>query len=179
MKKIAPFIFALGIIISIIGGAKIPADNSTWPDSLPFAIVGAVVALVGLFFWRQSMERTRQVSRKAAIGGKDPLDYMRDIQAPLRDLSNDLRSLSGEQICARVDEILDGYVTPLVDSRKVLSDTFGLVHATEILVPLAYGERMLNRVWSAAADGYPAEVELVFPEVLQAFAEAAAHCQDS
>ena len=44
----------------------------------------------------------------------------------------------------------------------------------EILVTLAFGERMMNRVWSAAADGHLPEATASLNESTDAFIEAAA-----
>ena len=53
------------------------------------------------------------------------------------------------------------------------NDLIGMSHGAEILVATAYGERMLNRVWSAAADGYLEEARSSFREASSAFDEAA------
>ena len=42
----------------------------------------------------------------------------------------------------------------------------------QILVTMAYGERMLNRAWSASADGHIQEARGCIPEALAAFEEA-------
>ena len=44
----------------------------------------------------------------------------------------------------------------------------------EVLVVVAYGERMLNRVWSAAGDEHLLEARTCLPEAQEAFAEAVA-----
>ena len=66
----------------------------------------------------------------------------------------------------------DGFVTPLADGRQRFVDRFGLAGGSEVLNATAFGERMLNRVWSAAADGHLEEACSSYREAVEAFAQA-------
>ena len=45
----------------------------------------------------------------------------------------------------------------IVGSKQNINNELGMSEAAEILIAFAYCERMLNRVWSAAADGHRTE----------------------
>ena len=72
----------------------------------------------------------------------------------------------------RVDALLDDYVLPMGESRQQFIDRYGMEKGAELLVTLAFGERMLNRVWSAAADGHLPEAVSSLEESAEAFEEA-------
>jgi hypothetical protein len=56
--------------------------------------------------------------------------------------------------------------------RRKIIDRLGMSKGSEILVVVAYGERMLNRVWSAASDGHLPEARSSYPEARAAFHQA-------
>jgi hypothetical protein len=170
---IPPVLFGLGIMIAISGGAKVPEKVGEWPDSVPIFIVGAVIATIGLLMWRaaKAEERKALASGQGADGG-DPFAFLEDAQAPLATLAEDIGSLAPEVICERVDALLLQYILPLAEVRQRVIDRVGMDKGAEILVTVAYGERMLNRTWSAAGDGHLPEARSVYPDAVSALAEA-------
>jgi hypothetical protein len=79
---------------------------------------------------------------------------------------------SETQICVEVDKILNTLVLPFAEVRQTIIDMFGMSQGANLLVVVAYGERNLNRVWSAASDGHLPEARSVLPDVISAFEEA-------
>jgi hypothetical protein len=49
---------------------------------------------------------------------------------------------------------------------------FGMAKGAEILVTVAHGERILNRVWSAASDDHLPEAVKCYDEAFSALQEA-------
>ena len=92
----------------------------------------------------------------------------------LRELGDSIDSLDGNAITERVEKILEHTVLPFAEARQKLFDRLGMRAGADLLVTAAYGERMLNRTWSAAADGHLVEARSSFREATQAFDEAAA-----
>jgi hypothetical protein len=183
MKTAGFLIFVVGIIIAISAGAKLPAEaaadgasSSRFPDTLGAFVGGAVVCVVGLTLWWKVVLEEREAARTAS-GGDDstanPVTILEQLQQSLESVLNDLDSLAETDLQLRVDTAIDNHVTPLAESRHQIVDRFGMSHGAEILVATAYGERMLNRVWSAAADGYLDEARSSFREASNAFDEAA------
>ena len=74
-----------------------------------------------------------------------------------------------EAINQRADELLETWVLPFAEVRQTIIQRFGMEEGADVLVTVAYGERMLNRVWSASADGHPQEARACLPEAIAAF----------
>lgn len=165
-------LFVLGIGATIIGGAKAPFEGQTWPDTLPLFLGGALVTIIGLVLWRKS---DAALKASGSVGGpddKDPVDLLQALQVPLEALRGELESLDTSQITARVDTLLDEFILPMGEGRQRFIDRYGMDKGAEILVTLAYAERMINRVWSAAADGHHPEATASYIESADAFNEA-------
>ena len=172
MKAVWPVIFGLGIILAISGGAQMPAEGQQWPDTVPLFLVGVVVSIAGLIGWRR-VRSQHAASPDSSVPGMDPFVLLETLLPPARALCDDLETSSAERLCGRVDALLEEYVHPLAEVRQGIVDQLGMEKGAEVLVVQAYGERMLNRVWSAASDGHLPEARSVYPDALQAFEEAA------
>jgi len=170
-QTVAFGIFSVGIIICILGGAKVPAAGTDWPDTLGLFSVGAVISIVGLFLWRKVVAIANAEETKSQ-DSKDPATILQEMAEPLDRLSSEIGEMDADTITKRIDEILDTYVLPFAEVRQRIINKLGMEKGAEILVVVAYGERMLNRVWSAAADGHTVEASSCFPEAHEAFAEA-------
>ena len=83
-----------------------------------------------------------------------------------------IETLDPEALTERVDSLLNEFVLPFAQVRQVLVDRLGMEKGAETLVIVAFGERLLNRVWTAAADGHLPEARACFPEAYDAFVEA-------
>jgi hypothetical protein len=184
MKTAGFVIFVFGIIVAISAGAKLPVESvdgtsSRFPDTLGAFAGGAVVCVIGLTLWWKVVLEERRAARTAAGGDEsaadtNPVTIIQQLQQSLNSILDDLDSLAESDLQLRIDTTIDNHVTPLAESRHRIIDRFGMSHGAEILVATAYGERMLNRVWSAAADGYLEEARSSFREASSAFDEAAA-----
>ena len=187
--KIAGFlIFILGVMIGITAAAKLsPAklaaeeaaatELSRWPNTVPMFGLGVVVSAVGLGLWWSAVLGERAKARAAGEGKGEgsvlgPVQLVAQIQQPLKDLAADIATLDGPGLCQRVEALNDGFVIPLADGRQRFVDRFGLAGGSEVLNETAFGERMLNRVWSAAADGHLEEARSSFAEAVEAFTQA-------
>ena len=168
-----PILFGAGILVAIAGAAKLPQDGMTWPDTFHIFLLGALVSGIGIFLWRQAKAQERAANIKNdESGGTNPFERLEKCIAPLSALEATLVNIEGEPLCKKVDEILEDYVLPIAESRQKVIDTMGMDRGAELLVLLSYGERMLNRTWSAAADEHTPEAHASFVEAVAAFREA-------
>ena len=97
---------------------------------------------------------------------------MEKLVPALKELDQKFMSLSLKQVQDEVDKILDNFIIPFADVRKEIVNILGMSKGSNILITVAYGERMLNRVWSAASDGHLQEAQNVFPEARDALIQA-------
>lgn len=171
---IAGFVlFAIGVVVAIVGGAKSPAEGSDWPDTMWVFFVGVTVAVIGLVLWRlHERSKARALARGELGDQADAGQLLRDLQAPLDALAAEIGTLPPAQITQRVDGLLNTYVLPFAEVRQQMVTRFGMERGAEILVTVAFGERLLNRVWSAAGDDHAPEARSCFPEAHHAFKEA-------
>ena len=88
-------------------------------------------------------------------------------------LKEEASTLDTEALCDRVDSILQEYVIPFAMARHKVVEKLGMDKGAELLVVVAYGERMLNRAWSAAADQHAPESVASIEEACEAFQELA------
>ncbi len=155
-----------------LGGTKERIGG--WPDSLPVFLVGFLLALFGLFQWRSAVQAEAAAQAdKEGTDSSNPFALLAKMQGPLQQLQEDIGDLDEQQVCDRVDTILNHYVLPFAEVRRGVIDRLGMELGAEVLVIIAYGERMLNRVWSAASDGHLPEATSVLPDAVDALAEAA------
>ena len=167
-------LFGAGVGATIISGAKAPLDKETWPTTLPVFLAAGVVAAVGIFLWRKALAAQKAQGNLGASDAKDPVLLLQGLIEPLKTLRKDAPHMDTDSLVTRVDALLDQYVLPMGEERQGFIDRFGMEKGAEILVTLAFGERMMNRVWSAAADGHLPEATASLNESTDAFIEAAA-----
>jgi hypothetical protein len=151
---------------AISGAAKLPtalpegvkpAFLDRFPDTLPEFSIAFIATVVGLAIWWKDVFAQRKAN-----------------QDNDSELAGKIDDLDGDAITARVEQILEHTVLPFAEARQKLFDRLGMRAGADLLVTAAYGERMLNRSWSAAADGHLVEARSSFREATQAFDEAAA-----
>ncbi|MBT6176995.1 MAG: hypothetical protein HOI23_07080 [Deltaproteobacteria bacterium] len=171
-RSFGPYIFAAGILVAIAGSAKLPLERGQFPDTLPVFIVGAVAAAIGIYLWRRQI-KIEQDQPDNDPNAVNPFERLESIQAPLADLGSDANGLTTAQLCDRVDAILQEYVVPFAIARNKVVEKLGMDKGAELLVVVAYGERMLNRAWSAAADEHAPESISSILEAIEAFKEVA------
>lgn len=79
---------------------------------------------------------------------------------------------SGEQLREWIDEQLRPDLRRFADARESMVHLYGLQTYADIMSNFAAGERYINRVWSASADGYESEAATYLEKAAGQFAEA-------
>lgn len=70
-----------------------------------------------------------------------------------------------------IDEVLVEDLREFAEARESITHLHGLEAYADVMSSFATGERYLNRVWSASADGYVDEVALYMPQVHTQFSD--------
>ena len=145
-----------------------------FPDTLPEFFVGAAVAIFGLVLWCAGGRPVTDLSevKDGTADPADPLVILQRLQQPLGKLAAEFDDLQPESQLEALDDLNERFVMPLVESRQRVIDQLGMSAGAEVLVTAAVGERMLNRVWSATADGHQPEARVSLGEAVHAFREA-------
>lgn len=183
MRILAYILFGGGIMAAISGAAKLPAaipEGTTptfldrFPDTLPEFTIAFIATVVGLIIWWKDVFAQRKANQAAESDESNPLTILASLAPQLSDLAERIDNLDSNAIITQVEHILEHTVLPFAEARQKLFDRLGMRAGADLLVTAAYGERMLNRTWSAAADGHLVEARSSFREAAQAFDEAAA-----
>lgn len=173
MRTLAYTSFALGIGLAISGAAKLPDEAATLPSTWWIFAIGSLLAAAGVALWRFADAGGAATAAETKDAGKaDPVTLLRSLLQPAAKLENEIDILPANEVERRVDNLLEDFVLPFAEVRRQIIDRFGMSAGAEILVTMAVGERMLNRTWSAAADGHMPEARASYPESVRAFEEA-------
>jgi len=150
----ASAVYVLGVMVAISAAAKVPDKGTSWPDTLPLFAGGIAVSLAGLVAWRVLLR-----GRRGGAGGDSQsvgqiFTQIQDARREARAIDEDWDRLDGDSVRKRLDCILLEFTTPVVENRDQLIRRYGMRQGAELILQLSLGERNLNRVWSAAADGH-------------------------
>jgi hypothetical protein len=171
MKAFACSLFGVGLLVAISGGAKMPDAGLRWPSTLPISIAGAIAAIAGVVLWHR--QQRASAAAPAGHADTDPFALLAALLPKLQALGARAAALPAGELCGAVDTLLEGYVLPFTEARQRVTARLGMRAGAELLVTAAYGERMLNRVWSAASDGHLPEALACLSEAIAAFEAAA------
>lgn len=166
MKKIGYFLLAAGFL----GGAFATSLDVQNVDWTVFAI-SATAALVGLIVVKQ---QASAAARSDTVLELNRGELRESIQNIVRDL-NELNSSElqhGSPLREKIDLELRTDLRRFADARESMVHLFGLQAYADIMSSFAAGERYVNRVWSASADGYDAEATAYLKKAAAQFAEA-------
>lgn len=162
----------LGMIIAaFLAGAflaSLHARDIDWPLFLPVLAVGALGVILLKRAQRAAasssevMDENRQVLEKCLeriVGELDGMDGDRDAIPPY-------------ELRFEIDRRFRDDLMRFADARMTLAHLFGLQKYADIMSHFAAGERYLNRVWSASADGYRDEALTYIGKARQQFHDA-------
>jgi len=166
MKNFGYFLVAAGFM----GGAfatSLDVQNVNW--ALFAGTAGA--ALVGLVIFK------RQLS--ALARSEEVLEGNRvELRESIANVVNDLGDIisgeltQGAVLRDRIDLKLREDLRRFADARESMVHLFGLQVYADIMSNFAAGERYINRVWSASADGYDEEANTYLKKAAGQFEEA-------
>jgi len=163
----------LMIVIGFIAGALLSVVDELevqWGFFVCALIVGAIgVVLV------QSGKRQHTKSEEKLTSN------IQNIQASLSRIAENITQLNTAKgsintydMRGRIDELFGDDLAVFVQARESISHLYGLQAYADIMSYFASGERYLNRIWSASADGYIDEVNIYLDKAQQQFADALA-----
>lgn len=149
----------------------LPVD-AKWPATTTMWVLFAFVAGVGVVFWRHGVKQQAKAGLEDVADDENPFALLERLLPAARELGEQIGALEVSEVPGRVEALLETYVIPFAFVRQKVIDRLGMRAGSEILVMVAYGERMLNRVFSAAADGHLPEAVASYPGALAALEEA-------
>ena len=169
IKNIGIGLFTLGCMGAITAGAKIPAANETYPDTLTPFILFFSLAVVGVVMWHKSERQlvTDNLATRKDNVDANPLLVLKSKIANVQKIVASAQSAELLDLCNQLDDFQENVIIPFIECRKEVMDILGQQEGARVLLNFAYAERMLNRAWSAASDGHR-------PEAVSSLKESAA-----
>ena len=166
MKKIAYLLIAAGFLLGAYATA-LDVQSVNWNL---FAIA-AIAAVLGIIIAKR---QDSAVARSDSVLEANRNELNGSISNIVRDLGEmiDGTTAKGDQLRDWIDDTLRADLRRFVDARSSMVHLFGLQTYADIMSNFAAGERYINRVWSASADGYDGEARKYLGRAAEVFKDA-------
>jgi len=173
MSRLGSVLVALGFLSAAYMASLDPLQVH-WPVFLPPVLAG----FLGVYLRRRAAMQHAQSDHVLASNRANIEQSLARIVAGLEQLDAGKQELPPHLARFEIDRRFRGDLTAFADARDSLSHMYGLQAYADIMSAFAAGERYLNRVWSASADGYVDEVREYIGRALSMFREAQATLDD-
>jgi hypothetical protein len=152
MKNIGYLLLAGGFVIAAYSTA-LDTVVTNWNLFVP----AALASMAGVYaIKRHDLGQAR--SEHVLTANRAELnESLRNIVTNLAILNEAGHSISTENLRAEIDSRLRDDLRRFADARESLVHLFGLQAYANVMSDFAAGERYVNRVWTASADGYDGE----------------------
>ena len=166
MKQLAYLLLTAGFLV----GAYATALDVVSVDWTIFGIA-ALAAATGVVIAKRE---DRAVARSGAVLETNRGHLNEALANVVRDLAEMTggEPLRGNALRDRIDARLRPDLRRFADARESMVHLYGLQTYADIMSEFAAGERYINRVWSAAADGYDDEAGTYLLRAAEQFREA-------
>ena len=155
--------FLAGALFAVLD--KLDVQWGIFSAALALGAAGIVVLRLG--------ERHESRSQgKLALNMQDIETSLQSIVENITRLNAEKTSINPYDVRHRIDECFPEPITSFVDAREGIAEIYGLQAYADVMSYFAAGERYLNRVWSASADGYINEVNAYLDKAQVQFTEA-------
>ncbi len=166
MKNLGYLLLAGGFLAGAFA-TSLDVQNVNW-TMFAFAAFAAIVGLI--VFKRQESAH----ARSDAVLENNRGELRESIDNIVRDLGEIAgdAAATGAALRQAIDLKLRTDLRRFADARESMIHLFGLQTYADIMSSFAAGERYVNRVWSASADGYDHEAATYLVKAADQFADA-------
>ena len=160
--------FLVGALTAVLEELAVPWRNFT---------IALLVGVVGIAIVRVSAHREARAEGKLASNMRTLADSMARIVERLGWLDRRKEEFDPYAIRHQIDQLFPDDLNAFVEARKTIAHVYGLEAYADVMNYFAAGERYLNRMWSASADGYIDEVHAYLGKAHEQFVGALAQVQ--
>lgn len=173
MKTIGFLMVTVGFLAAAL--ASVVDENVVrWLWYVPALVVG----VAGVAAIRINNARQHKTEHHVAAKIETVDSSLERIAANISKLNAEKQSINTYDMRHRIDELFIDDLEMFVDARESIAHRYGLAAYGEIMSAFAAGERYLNRVWSASADGYIDEVNTYLERAQEQFGESLKKLRD-
>ena len=137
-----------------------------------YFIVSVLAGSVGIGFVHFGERKQSRSEEKLATNIKSIEDSLSRVVENIKQLNREKKSIDTYDVRHRIDELFIDDLEMSVDARESIGHRYSLAAYGEIMSTFAAGERYLNRVWSASADGYIDEVSAYLDKAQEQFVDS-------
>ena len=166
MKNIAYALLTAGFLY----GTYVAALDEKIVDWNLFAYA-AVAAIAGVLLAKRASAAESRSGEVLENNRNELNESIANIVARLNEITT-REAETGEQLREWIDTRLRNDLRRFAEARESMVHLYGLQTYADIMSAFAAGERYLNRVWSASADGYADEAREYIGRALVQFREA-------
>lgn len=145
------------VVVGFLGGAfatSLDIQNVGWP----LFILSAGAAVFGLIIYKRQIGALARSEEVLEVNRLELRESIANVVENLREI-NEGELTRGAVLRDRIDLKLREDLRRFADARESMVHLFGLQTYADIMSNFATGERYINRVWSASADGYDDEAD--------------------
>lgn len=146
--------YVLLIAAFLVGAYSTALDTqaTNWLMFVPAAVVG----IAGVFLIKRHARGAARTETVLTANRMDLTDSLNNIVRELDEIAA-ARDVPVGQLREEIDRRLREDLRRFADARESMVHLFGLQVYADIMSDFAAGERYVNRVWSASADGFENE----------------------
>lgn len=152
MNKIGYLLLAGGFLVGAYSTA-LDIDATNWMLFLP----AAIVAIAGVIMIKKEASGVATSESVLTANRNELTESLKNLVRNLDQIVSAGDTISTDSIRTEIDERLREDLRRFADARQSLVHLFNLQTYADIMSEFAAGERYVNRVWSASADGYNGE----------------------
>ncbi|NQT03646.1 MAG: hypothetical protein HQ580_16575, partial [Planctomycetes bacterium] len=130
------------------------------------------LGIAGVVLIRVDIARHSKTEHHVASRIETVESSLEKIATNINKLNTDKHSINTYDMRHRIDELFVDDLAMFVDARESIAHRYGLAAYGEVMSTFAAGERYLNRVWSASADGYIDEVNAYLEKAREQFVDS-------
>ena len=167
MKAIGFLLLTGGFLLAAYSTA-LDTDATAWALFIPAALIG--IAGVGVI---KHDARGEARSESVLSANRNELtESLGNIVKGLDDIVSRKDSIGIDTLRDEIDRLLRADLRRFADARESMIHLYGMQTYADIMSEFASGERYVNRVWSASADGYVDEAHAYLDRARSQFQHA-------
>lgn len=159
------------IVLGFLGGAYVSvldAERIDWTTMGAALLLGLIGVMMVQWAQRGRAKEAGRIARNIAVIESS----LESIVEKVGMLDADKEQIHPYDFSRKIDEMLMDDLNAFVDARETIGHAYNLQAYANVMSHFAAGERYLNRVWSASADGYIDEVHAYIGRALEQFKDA-------
>ncbi len=167
MKALGYGLIAVSFLASSLVATRQTVEIQ-WTWFVPLLLLG----VVGIALVRSATRQAATAVEQVAANISTIHDSLHSVVKKVAQLNLEKSGINTYDVRHRIDELLVDDLTSFADAREAIGLKYGLQNYADVMSHFAAGERYINRVWSASADGYIDEVNTFIGKAEEQFSEA-------